>query len=51
MIKAIPVLIWPETDQNKHFLHKMNENFKKTHACRQEIKKPQKSTCVTSKSA
>ena len=35
MIKAMAVLIWSETDQNTHFLNKMNKTLKKTRARRQ----------------
>ena len=35
MIETVPVLIWSETDQNKHFLNKVRKTFKKTRARRQ----------------
>ncbi len=31
MIEAVAVLIWPETDQNTHFLNKVDKTRKKKH--------------------
>ena len=36
MIETVPVLIWSETDQNKHFLNKIGKTLKKTRARRQK---------------
>ena len=36
MIETVPVLIWSETDQNKHFINNMSKTVKKTRARHQK---------------